>query len=88
MSEQEQAPSGRGFTRHVAKKALEPIVAAAATAATGYVIRKGAEIWQAKVLPKIEERGGSMAVATDALDSVREQLPVPRRRSPRRSPRR
>jgi hypothetical protein len=66
-----------GFTRHVAKKALAPVVASAATAITAYLMRKGAEIWRERVQPKLEERGGGKAVATEALDSVRDRLPDP-----------
>ena len=74
--EQQQQSSGGGFTRAVTKKALAPIVATAATAATGYAIRKGTELWQEKVAPKLEERGGGMAVATETLEAVKEKLPL------------
>jgi hypothetical protein len=71
----EQQATGGNFTRHVAKKALAPIVTAAATAITAYLMRKAAEAWKEHVEPKLEERGGGKAVATDALESVRERIP-------------
>jgi hypothetical protein len=71
----DQQQSG-GFGRTVAKKALAPVVATAATAATGYAVRKGTELWQEKVAPKLAERGGGMAVASETLGAVKEKLPV------------
>ena len=71
----EQQASGAGFTRQIAKKALAPIVTSAVAAITAYLMRKGAEVWQEHVQPKLEERGGGKAVATEALENVRERLP-------------
>lgn len=73
--EQQQAKRGGGFTKTVAKKALAPIVASAATAATAYGLRKGVEVWHETVNPKIDEKGGVKAVANEALDALRERLP-------------
>ena len=72
----EQNTSGSSFTNHVAKKALAPIVASGATAATAYLLRKGSELWRNTVQPKIEERGGGKAVASEALNGLRERLPA------------
>ena len=72
----EQNTSSSGFTNHVAKKALAPIVASGATAATAYLLRKGSELWRNTVQPKIEERGGGKAVASEALNGLRERLPA------------
>jgi hypothetical protein len=78
MSEpgEQQQKAGDSFSRTIAKKALAPVVATAATAATGYAVRKGTELWQEKVAPKLAERGGGMAVASETLGSVKEKLPV------------
>lgn len=75
MTEEQQAGRGGGFTKSVTKKALAPIVASAATAATAYGMQKGVEIWHGIVRPKIEEKGGVKAVANEALDGLRERLP-------------
>jgi|SRR5690349_17282252 len=78
MSEpgEQQQQQSSGFGRTVAKKALAPVVATAATAATGYAVRKGTELWKDKVAPKLAERGGGMAVASETLGAVKEKLPV------------
>jgi hypothetical protein len=39
-------------------------------------MRKGAEVQHGTVQPKIEEKGGGKAVASEALDGVRERLPA------------
>ena len=52
----EPASSGKGdFGRRLAQKALMPIVAAAASAAAGYVARQGPAFFEEKVLPKLKE---------------------------------
>jgi hypothetical protein len=56
-----------GFVKTVTKRALAPIVATAATAATGYAIRKGAEVWEQRLRPKVEEKGGGRALARNTL---------------------
>ena len=76
MSEQGQNTSRSGFTNHVAKKALAPIVASGATAATAYLLRKGSQVWQDTLQPKIAERGGGKAVASEAFSGLRERLPA------------
>ena len=76
MSEPGEQQQSGGFGRTVAKKALAPVVATAATAATGYAVRKGTELWQEKVAPKLAERGGGMAVASETLGAVKDKLPV------------
>ena len=72
----EQQQQSSGFGRTVAKKALAPVVATAATAATGYAVRKGTQLWQDKVAPKLAERGGGMAVASETLGAVKDKLPA------------
>jgi hypothetical protein len=74
--QQQKQGAGDSFGRTVAKKALAPVVATAATAATTYAVRKGTELWQEKLAPKLAERGGGMAVATETLEAVKEKLPV------------
>jgi hypothetical protein len=76
MSEPEQQGRRGGFTRTIVKKALAPVVASAATAGTAYAIRKGIELWQEKVQPRLEERGGGLAVATETLEALKEKLPL------------
>ena len=72
MADQQQArPS---FKHAVVKKALAPLVATAATAATTYLMRKAVEIWHETVQPKLEERGGAEAMARDAADAVSNKL--------------
>jgi Skp family chaperone for outer membrane proteins len=68
--EEGQERKGGGFASTVAKKALAPLVASAATAATAYLIRKATEIWEEKLRPKVQERGGGRAVARETLESA------------------
>jgi hypothetical protein len=76
MTDERQATHrGRGFKETVAKKALAPIVASAAAAATAYLMQKSAEVWHVTLQPKIEEKGGGKAVASEALEGIRERLP-------------
>jgi len=65
--EQQQNSKNPGFAKTVTKRALAPVVATAATAATGYAIRKGTEIWEQRLRPKVEERGGARELARDTL---------------------
>jgi hypothetical protein len=65
--EQQSKPS---FKHAVAKKALAPVVASAATAATTYLMRKGAQVWQETLQPKMQERGGAEALAKEAFEKV------------------
>ena len=68
--ERQERRQGGGFVSTVAKKALAPLVASAATAATAYLIRKATELWEEQVLPKMQERGGGRAVARETLESA------------------
>jgi hypothetical protein len=70
--ERQQQGSGGGFVHTIAKRALAPLVATA----TAFLIRKGTELWQEKILPKLEERGGATTVAREALESVADKLPT------------
>ena len=81
MSDEPQAvgKEGRnGFMKELssaaAKKALAPLAATAATAGTVYATRKATEIWQERVLPQVREKGGSKAVAKEALEKVSDRL--------------
>jgi hypothetical protein len=81
MSDEPQAvgKEGRnGFMKELssaaAKKALAPLAATAATAGTVYATRKVTEIWQEKVLPQIQERGGGKVVAKETLEKVGDRL--------------
>jgi hypothetical protein len=62
------------FKHTVVKKALAPIVATAATAATTYLMRKAAELWQEQLQPKVEEKGGAEALARQAGGAVSSKL--------------
>jgi hypothetical protein len=60
----------KGLSKAVLRKAVVPVAASAATAGTAYLTRKSSDLWQAKVLPKVRERGGGRAVAKEALEKV------------------
>src|ERR671936_2829072 len=68
-----QKGMGRKLTRTVTKKALAPLAHAAVTAATAYATRKAMELWQDKIQPKVEKRGGGLAVAKETLETVGEK---------------
>ena len=72
MADEQQArPS---FKHAVAKKALAPVVASVATAVTTYLMRKAAELWQERLQPKVEEKGGAEALARQAAGAVSDKL--------------
>ena len=62
------------FKQAVAKKALAPVAASVATAATTYLMRKAAQVWQETIQPKVEEKGGAEALARQAADAVSTKL--------------
>jgi hypothetical protein len=64
----------KGLAAAVAKKALVPLAASAATAGTAYATRKSSELWREKVLPKLQEKGGGRAVARDAVETLSQKL--------------
>jgi|SRR5215210_106791 len=64
----------KDLSSSAAKKALAPLAATAATAGTAYVMRKGNEVWQERVLPKVREKGGGKAVAREALEKGANRL--------------
>ena len=68
MADEQQAKPS--FKHTIAKKALAPVVATVATAVTSYLLRKGAELWQEQVQPKIDERGGPQAVLREVSDKA------------------
>jgi hypothetical protein len=71
MPEESNTSDQRGGLKSaIAKKALAPIVASAATAGTAYLLRKGSEVWQEKLEPKVREKGGGRAVARETLEGV------------------
>jgi hypothetical protein len=74
MADEQQAKKP-SFKHAVAKKALAPVVASVATAATTYLMKKGAELWQEKLQPKLEEQGGVEALAQRAAETVRSKVP-------------
>ena len=65
-----QQRRGGGFARTVAKKALAPLVTTAASAGTAFLIRKANEVWQQKLQPKVQEKGGSRAAARELLETA------------------
>jgi hypothetical protein len=64
----------RGLTGAVARKALVPLAASAATAGTAYLTKKWSELWREKLLPKVQEKGGGRAVAKEAVEKVSGKL--------------
>jgi hypothetical protein len=72
---------GKSFFKELssaaAKRALTPLLAAAATAGTTYLTRKSTEIWQDDVLPKVRDKGGGRAVAKEALEKLANRLSGP-----------
>jgi len=77
MADEQQQQKRPSFAGTMAKRALAPIVTAAATAATGYLMRKAAEAWAQKLQPKIEEKGGGRTVARETLETAAEKAPAP-----------
>jgi hypothetical protein len=71
--------SEKGFVKELsssaAKRLLEPLAAAAATAGTAYLMRKTSQIWNESVLPKVRDKGGGKAFAKDALEQAATKLP-------------
>jgi len=69
----------KGFVRELSssavKRLLEPLAVMAATAGTGYLMRKATQIWNESVLPKVHDKGGGKAFAKDALEQVADKLP-------------
>jgi hypothetical protein len=61
----------------MAKKALAPLVHTAVTAGTAYLTRKAMQIWQEKLLPKIEEKGGGRVVARETLETAADKVGGP-----------
>jgi hypothetical protein len=68
-----------GFVKELSssavKRLLEPLAVTAATAGTGYLMRKTTQIWNESLLPKVHEKGGGKAFAKDALEQVADKLP-------------
>ena len=63
-----------GLVRTMAKKALAPLLASAASAASAYLARKASELAQQKLIPKLREKGGAKAVAQEAVSAVAEKV--------------
>jgi hypothetical protein len=66
MAEQES----KGLTHKLARRAFAPLAHAAVTAGTAYATKKAMQIWQDKIQPKIEERGGGRTVVKETLETV------------------
>ena len=56
-----------GLKRRAAEKFLTPIVAAAASAAAGYAVRKGPELFEQRVLPWLRRAAEEAGEATQDL---------------------
>jgi hypothetical protein len=67
MADEQQSSKEHEFVKTVTKRALAPVVATAATAATSYAIRRGTEVWEQRLRPRVEEKGGGRALARDTL---------------------
>jgi len=70
QQQQQQNSKERGFVKTITKRALAPVVATAATAATGYAIRKGTELWEQRLRPKVQEKGSGRALARETLENA------------------
>jgi hypothetical protein len=69
------ASSGKGdFGKRLAHNALMPIVATAASAAAGYVAKKGPSFFEERVLPKLKEVGDGVGSATSAVPARAKQV--------------
>jgi hypothetical protein len=71
----ETASAKGDFGKRLAHKALMPIVATAASAAAGYVAKKGPSFFEDTVMPKLKELGNgaggvASAVPSKAKDAV------------------
>jgi hypothetical protein len=67
-------PREEGFGAVVARKAVEPIAAAAVTAGAAYLTRKSSHLWRQKVAPKIREQGGPRAAAENTIKQASEKV--------------
>ena len=65
-----------GFVSKVSKRAFTPLAQAAVTAGSAYLTRKAMQLWQDKLQPKLEDRGGSRTVAKEVLETVAEKAPA------------
>src|SRR5437763_14124694 len=69
----------KGFVKELSssavKRLLEPLAVTAATAGTGYLVRKTTKIWNESVLPKVHDKGGGKAFVKDALEQAASKLP-------------
>ena len=69
----------KGFVKELSssavKRLLEPLAVTAATAGTGYLMRKTTKIWNESVLPKVHDKGGGKAFVKDALEQAASKLP-------------
>ena len=75
--DEKQQSKQRGFLSTITKRALAPVVATAATAATGYALRKGSELWEQWLRPKVQEKGGGRALARETLESAAAKIGGP-----------
>jgi hypothetical protein len=69
---------GRQSTKHslvskASKRAFAPLAQAVVTAGSAYLTRKAMKLWQEKLQPRLEERGGGRTVAKEALETVAEK---------------
>jgi hypothetical protein len=79
--------SGESLKSRAAKKVLVPLAASAASAAAAYAAKKGPELFQKKVLPRVREAGGVGALAQQVWEKVGSKLPeVPERGEGERAP--
>lgn len=75
--EDQQQSKQRRFLSTITKRALAPVVATAATAATGYALRKGSELWEQRLRPKAQEKGGGLALARETLENAATKIGGP-----------
>ena len=71
----EPASSGKGdFGKRLLHKALMPIVATAASAAAGYIAKKGPALFEDRILPKAKELAGGVGDAAGSAGDLAENL--------------
>src|SRR5262245_64892288 len=69
MAKTSDTPTTGDLGRRLAHRALMPIVATAASAAAGYVAKKGPDLFEDKVLPKLKQAASGAGSVADDIPS-------------------
>jgi hypothetical protein len=67
-------PAADRFAGVIARKAVEPIATAAATAGAAYLSRKSSQLWGERLAPKIRAQGGARALAESTIKKASEKV--------------